>query len=338
MKLNWKGILRYFISILIGVLLLAYLFQGISWESLVSQFQRADYRWFLLSAVFSLLSHLIRAYRWHSLVAPLGYQPKLFHSFLAVMVGYFMNYVIPRAGEITRCGLSSKLDDIPASTAFGTVVLERIVDIVLLLTMTLVLLLVEFENLNQWFYQVVSSKFQIGASLWLIAGLALLMGLAGLWLLYKYHRKLERYTFYQKVQGMFLNVWEGITSIKSVRNIPAFIFQTLLIWLMYYLTSYALFFCFPETAHLDMWFAYIVLITGAFGMAAPVNGGIGAFHLLVAPVFALRGISDTQGVLMATFMHTSQTIVTLSAGGLAFIISAILIQRKRKAQALSKAE
>ncbi len=323
-------ILQYLLPLLIGGGLLWYALRDIAWADLAEQFRRADYRWILVSAGLAILSHLSRAYRWQLLLTPLGYRTSLYHAFLAVMSGYFVNLVIPRAGEISRCGMIEKLDKVPTSTAFGTVVVERLIDVCMLFILLLILLVAEFQTLSDWILGFIFSKFQAlynQAYLLLILGFVLLLGLA---ILLRYWVYLKENALVIKIKGILLNVWQGMRSIQSVRNKPAFVFHTLFIWWMYYLMSYVLFFCFPTTSHLDMWFGFIVLIMGAIGMAAPVQGGIGTYHLLVGQIFTLRGLTAKQGSLMAFFMHTSQTLVVLILGSVALTLGFMLMGRSRK--------
>jgi hypothetical protein len=306
---------KYFLPILFSVILLWLAFQKVSWQAIVEPFARANYFWIGVSGILAIFSHLLRAARWQLVVEPLGYSMRLIPAFMAVMVGYLMNFVIPRAGEFARCGLIQRLAGVPADKAFGTVVVERIIDVLMLGGLCIVLLLVEFNGLTKFFLGFFQAKFCSLVSLWWVALIALILMvlLAGFgWI---YWQKLKKLSFFPRLQSIFLNIWVGIRSIQKVKNLPLFIVYTFLIWLMYYLMAYVLFFCFPETAHLDMWFGYLILIMGTIGMATPVQGGFGAYHLLVGSVFALRNLSAEQGVVLATFMHTIQLIFVLVIGG-----------------------
>lgn len=335
MNYSIKKVIKYIIPILISVVLLFYAFQGIHLEQVANQFKRANYFWIFISVCCAILSHLSRAYRWKLLLAPLGYNPSLFKSFLAVMISYFMNLIIPRAGEVTRCGVIQKLEDVPASTAFGTVVLERVIDLSVLLSMMIILLIVEFNRLNQYFLAFLGTKLNIISSLVYIGIAGLFFIGIGLFLFFKYRSQIIKLPLFKKLQGIFQNILRGILSIKSVRKKPAFIFHTLFIWLMYYMMSYTMFFCFPETSHLSVWFGFILLIMGAIGMATPVQGGVGAYHLLVGSVFTLEGLSNEEGIVMATFIHTVQTVNILFVGGLAFLVSILLINQSLRLQSKS---
>ena len=330
MKQNLIKILKYSISVLIAGGLLYYAFQGIDTQEVIALFQKADYTWVFVSGILAILSHISRAYRWKYLLEPMGYSMSLWNAFLAVMSGYFMNTIIPRAGEVSRCGIIQKLDNVPADTAFGTVVLERIIDLIMLMLLTTIVFVVEFKNLSQWFYQMFEDKLSSVLGLGYLILFLGVLGLIALFLAYYFRNYLLQWTWVRKAKGVIQNVIKGVLSIRSVRNKPAFIFHTLFIWLMYYLMAYVLFFSFPETSHLDLWFGVLILFMGAIGMSMPVNGGTGAYHVLVGKIFLLRGLTNDDGTLMATFMHASQTLTILIVGGLATFISAVLISREKK--------
>ena len=332
MKISLKRILQYGLPVLLAIILMVYAFKGIEFEEVINQFKKADYRWILVSAVLALISHASRAYRWMLLVRPLGYKPTLLNSFLAVMNSYFINTILPRAGEITRCGVSKKLDKIPATTVFGTVVLERIVDMLMLLVIFVIFLIVEFNRLSITILEYLQTKLNGFSPMLLVGGLVLIIFLVGLPIAYKYRKSIFKSHLYARLKGFALNMLEGLMSIRTVKNKPAFIFHTVLIWSMYYLMAYVLFFCFPETSHLDLWFGVILLIVGTIGMAAPVQGGFGTYHYLVGMIFGLRGMTPEEGVLLATFMHTVSTFVILVVGGLSFLITSFLIARNKKVQ------
>ncbi len=328
MKFNFWNIFRYGISLALAIALLAYVLQGISWDDLLHKFQEADYTWILVAAVLSVLSHLSRAHRWLLLLAPLDYHPSTFRSFLAVMSGYFMNFVLPRAGELTRCGVINRLEKVPFSTAFGTIVLERIIDVLVLLLIILFVVFIEIDRVGSWILLELSQKIpgeSVRTQLLILASLGIFLMLLGGFIFWKW----GQYTWFgQKIKGFFLNFLKGILSIRNVRKPGLFVGHTLLIWLLYYLTTYVLFFSFPETSKLSPWFALLVFVMGAIGMAAPVQGGVGAYHLLVSKIFALVALGPEYGVLIATFLHAVQTIITVGLGGMAFLLSTYLWNKK----------
>jgi MFS family permease len=241
-----------------------------------------------------------------------------------------MNFVIPRAGEVVRCGTIQKLSGVPADTAFGTVVLERLIDVLMLGLMLLVLLIVELNHLSSFFLSFLGDKMTGFQNLLWIGLVFLLVFVVFVITLVLSWKKLKKSPLFEKINKILLNVLEGILSIQKLENRFAFVFHTLLIWFLYYLMAYVLFFCFKKTENLDMWFGFIILVMGAIGMATPVQGGFGAYHILVGNVFALRGLSVNDGIILATFMHTVQTLIVLSVGGLSFLIVIYLANKSSK--------
>jgi hypothetical protein len=321
--------LKYGLPLVLSIVLLFYAFRDINWANLQAQFARADYRWIFVMGIFGLLSHASRSYRWQLLLEPLGYRTRFAHAFHSVMSAYFINLIFPRAGEVSRCGLMQELDEVPISIGFGTVVVERVIDLIMLLGLILILLIVEFEQLSQTIFDIFVSKIPtLQGVLIFITAIAIGLGLVT-WLWIRYKASLLKSAFIQKVIAFLRNVSQGFLSIRSVRNKPAFIFHTLFIWLMYYCMSFVLFYSFPETAHLDYWFGFIVLILGGLGMAAPVQGGIGTYHLLVGGAFVMRGMTQDEGIIMATYMHTAQTCLIIFTGGFSFLWCMVLIGRKK---------
>lgn len=321
------NILKYTLSLILAIALLYYAFRGIPIEDVIEPFQQANYFWIFISALFGLVSHISRAIRWKMVLKPMGYQPSLYHASLALMVGYFINFIIPRGGEISRCGLIQKLGKVPMDKALGTVVLERLIDILMLLGLMVTLLIVEFQRVNGVLGDLVSKKLGglENSLIYILVSIGLFIVL--LFSIWKNRQRLQEFSFYEKIEGFIKNLLQGLLSIKDVSNPLAFILHSFLIWLMYYLMAYVLLFCFPETSHLSFWFGFMVLIMGAIGMALPVQGGLGTYHWLVSLVFIWHGFAQEKGLILATFMHTSQALVVLVFGGIAFLLSLFLINK-----------
>ncbi len=318
---------KYALPLALAVLLMAYLFRNISVTELLRSFRQADYTWALGSAAALLGAHVCRAYRWKLLMRPLGYRPGLGNTFLAVMVGYFANLLVPRMGEVTRCGMLQRMERIPLNTSFGTVVAERLFDLISLLVLNFVL---EFDRLSGFFTQFFASKFgaagNISASVYLVvAGLAI-TGLVGLIVLYRSRQRFRGNAFYVRVSSFVKGMLDGVLSVRKLDRKWDFLLQTVLIWVGYYLASYLLTFALPNATRLEPLAGLTVLIMGAIGMAAPVQGGTGSFHLLVSGALLLYGWKAEDGLILATFIWASQTLLTLVGGGVCFLIS-LFIQK-----------
>ncbi|WP_299453666.1 lysylphosphatidylglycerol synthase transmembrane domain-containing protein [uncultured Microscilla sp.] len=338
MSATVRKVLQYVISLAIATALLLYLFQDFNFQLITEAFKKADYRWVVLSAVLTFTSHLMRAHRWNIILKPLGYAPSLYTSFLAVMSGYFINLVVPRGGEVARSGLLQKMERIPATKAFGTIVLERIIDVLILGTLIVMLLAVEVDQITQIITSTFSSKLsglQSKFYLIVIAGVGLL--LLTVLVFFRFKQKIQQSLLYAKGMDIVKKVLEGVVSILKVKNQGAFWFHTIGIWAMYYLMAFVLFQCFPITSDLSPWVGFTVLVVGGIGMAAPVQGGIGAYHILITPVLmyylASKHPQKDEVLSIVTFMHAAQTLVTIMIGGIALWLSTAMTKRQN-AQAL----
>ncbi len=313
-----KKILQYTVSLVLAGALLWFVFKDISLSEMLDQFANADYRWLLLSALFAMTAHVSRAARWRILMKPLGYQPSLFNTTLAIFIGYFANYIIPRMGEVSRCGSLRKTDNIPFEKSFGTVLTERIFDLISLLIVLTLNLIFEFNKLQNFFMEQFASKVYIllGLLVFLFVG-----GIVGIYFFRKYQEQLSTVPFLSKIITFINGLLDGLMSVRHLENPIAFVVYSITIWVMYLLSAYVLFFAIPQTAHLGLLAGLTVLTMGSFGMAAPTQGGIGPFHFLVGNALVLYGLPQKDGIMLATFIHGSQMITLLALGALSFLIT-----------------
>lgn len=329
-----KNVLRYVISLGVAGGLLWFVFKDMDLAAMLDRLREADWRWVALSCLLVLLAHTARAWRWQMLLEPLGQRPGLFNAVLAVLTGYFANYIVPRMGEVTRCGTLYRLEEIPVNRSFGTVVAERVFDVLTLLVLIALNFLLEFDRLSQFFLDFFGSKVPgesgegIQFLLMVFVGFLLVAVLAVLYLIRnrQLRERLMQGALVQKIVGFLKGMLEGVLSIRSLRSPGLFIFSTLLIWVLYYLISYVLFLCIPETSNLGFLAGLTLLVIGAIGMTAPTQGGIGAYHLLVGNVMVLYGLTQKDGITLATFVHGTQMLFMLVVGALAFLI--VLLKNK----------
>ena len=331
-----KNILRYTISLALAGGLLWFVFKDINLSEMLDRFAQSDWRWIAISCFFLLCAHVTRAWRWGMLIEPLGHKPGIVNSSVSVLTGYFANYIVPRMGEVTRCGTLYRLERIPVSLSFGTVVAERIFDVLILLIMIGLNFILEFDRLSTFFSDFFQSKVGGGSGGSgsgmllgiLIAGL-LAVAIVGIVIIKNasLRSKLQQNAIIGKIIEFAKGMLDGLLSVRKLRNPGLFIFSTILIWVLYYLVSYVLFFCIPETSNLGPLAGLTLLVVGAIGMTAPTQGGIGAYHLLVGNVMVLYGLSQNDGITLATFIHGAQMLFMLVVGALAFLY--VLIQNKK---------
>ncbi|MGA0557814.1 lysylphosphatidylglycerol synthase transmembrane domain-containing protein [Larkinella sp. VNQ87] len=322
-----KNILKYSLSLGIAAALLWYVFKDIDRVAMFEAFGKADYRWIVVSGLLTIVAHWSRAYRWGLLMEPvLGYRPAPANTTLGVLTGYFANLVVPRMGEVTRCGTLNRLEGVPVNVSFGTVVAERIFDVLMLLVLTGATFLIEFNRLSAFltdFFASKASRSSTGSNSWLLVlAVGCLLGLGVMmWFFYnRYKEVLRQKPFYLRVEKFVTGLIEGLLSIRKLKHPGGFIFHTVLIWTLYYFMSYVLFFAMPQTADLGWRAGLTILIMGSLGMAAPVQGGAGAFNILVGAALALYGLSNQDGATLATLMLFSQWFYVVLLGALSFLI------------------
>jgi uncharacterized protein (TIRG00374 family) len=315
-----KSIIKYLISSLLagGLLFWAFSKSQLHWNDILQTFYQADYNWVIVSIIISLVSHVLRTLRWEQLLGAMAYQPGTLRTFSAVLIGYFANFLVPRLGEVSRCGSLKKTADIPFEESFGTVITERIVDLLSLVVLVGITFLFEWEPLQKSLFPTL----HLPSGALIITASAL--GIIGLGLLWKFKDFLKNSGTESKI-GKMLRGWiAGIGSIRHLESPRKFIGYSVGIWLCYYLSTYTLFLAFPMSENLGFSAALTVLVMGTFGMATPTQGGIGAYHSLVASAFVFYSLAYKDGFMLATFFHGTQMITLLLLGGFSFIITLFL--------------
>jgi uncharacterized protein (TIRG00374 family) len=319
-----KSILTYLFSTILAVGLLYWAFSSseLRWEDIYQTLQQADYRWVSISILIALFSHLLRALRWQQLLAALTFQPGATRTLSAVLIGYFANFIVPRMGEVSRCGSLTKTAGIPFENSFGTVITERVVDLLSLILLIGLVFFVGWEPIQQNLFP----NFQLPSlPIWISLGGIGIVILVGLWR--KKDLVAESWTKFAKSSkiGRILDGWlSGIISIQNLENPFLFVLYTLGIWIAYFANTYILLLAFPASRHLGLDAGLIVLVMGTFGMATPTQGGIGAYHKLVAAALVFYHIPLKEATVLATFFHGTQMATILFFGGLSFILTLFL--------------
>ena len=314
--MNIKKILKIILPLVLGGFLVWYSISKISIDVLVGYFKEAKYGYIFLGLFFGILSHLSRAYRWKFMLEPLGFKPKYTNSVLAVLVGYLVNLALPRAGEISRATVMTNYEDIPFEKGFGTIVAERIADLIMMLSIVGITLFVQFD----FIYELLTKNFNPTK---IIIGLAVLI--AGFFIFSSFVKKAES-GFLLKIKTFISGLVEGVTSIFKMKNKWAFIFHTVFIWVMYVAMFWA---TIPAIEGLHVPFGGILIgfIAGGFSIAA-TNGGIGLYPIAVASALALFDIPTEPATAFGWIMWTAQTAMIIVFGGLAFLFLPIYNKNK----------
>ncbi len=328
------SVIKYLLFLAIGILLMYFAFKGISFSEMLDVLKDTNYTWVILSLVVAWFAFMSRAYRWIILIEPLGHKPKLKSTYNSLMVGYFANLAFPRIGEITRCATLYELEKTPVDSSFGTVVAERVIDLICLLTLLLVTFIWKSAEIGAFFsekiMQPIIDKFASLPMVFLIiAGAVILILLS---LLVVFRKRILQMKFALKIKSLLTGVWEGLRTVFRLKRKGEFLLHSVLIWTFYFIMTYICFFAIEPTSGLGPMTGLFILVAGGFGMSAPVQGGIGAYHIIVSGALTLTAItgaviSPKEGLAFAFLMHTSQTLLVALLGSIS-LISIIIAKRK----------
>ncbi|MCF6350080.1 MAG: flippase-like domain-containing protein [Flavobacteriaceae bacterium] len=319
MNKKFKKSLFILLPILFGAFLIWYYLNKFTPKELnkiIYDLKHANYYWIFLSLFFGILSHISRAYRWHFMLEPLGFKPRLGNSIMAVLIAYLLNLAIPRSGEIGRAATMAKYENIPFEKGLGTIVAERIADIIMLLIILGIVFFLQANLILEYFSNTNPTTKII------ILLIIVLLFFIGFKLLKKSTHKIVL-----KIKIFFNGLIEGVTSIFKMKKKGAFVFHTVFIWLMYILMFWAVTFTIPETSKLSFEAILVGFIAGAIAMSI-TNGGFGAYPVFVFKALLLYGINKESGTSFGLLMWSSQTIMVLLFGGLSFLFLPIYNRKK----------
>jgi uncharacterized membrane protein YbhN (UPF0104 family) len=300
--------IKYAFFLFLGVGLMYLAFKNQNPKTLLSQLKDVNYLWVVLSMFFGFTAIVSRALRWVILLENLNFTVGKLNSIYAVAIGYFTNIAIPRAGEITRCTSLNQTEDVPVDKLFGTIILERAIDLIILVSLVLLVLGLKFDLFLKFLFTVFEGQtVDLGS----LIGMVLIV------------------TVVLIVLYFLVGMKDGFKSINGLKNKTGFWMHTLIIWWMYLLMTYVCFFSIEATQLLTLADGLYTMVIGGFGMVAPVQGGIGAYHYIVKVGLMILDISESSALLFATVVHTAQTLMTLSFGGIS-ILMVFLSKRKTK--------
>mgnify|MGYP001027066266 CR=1 FL=1 len=328
MSAKLKSIVRFSVMILITTVIVWYLFKDIDWAEVWQLLAQFNYWWIALSMGIGVLSHLLRAWRWKLMMDAGGHNVWFWNSFFAVMIGYLMNSVFPRLGEVSRCGVMNRKEKIPVPFALGTVVTERIIDLLLLILVSLLTLALQFNLLKDYYFDAQDFLTAFIQRNWWVL---IILGLVGLLIIWFWRtNRFQNIALIKKLQLFVDQGFQGVRSLNRIKNQKGFWLATISIWVLYFFMLYVITLGSEETKYLGPLAGLSILVTGSFGMASPTPNGIGAFHALVAGVLVLYGIAYDTGIIIATILHTSQFVSILVMGAMSLLLVNVL-NKKRSA-------
>ncbi|MGL1887504.1 MAG: flippase-like domain-containing protein [Reichenbachiella sp.] len=325
-----SNIIKFLVSLLLASVLFYFVFKDVSLDDFISRLENVSFGWVLLSMGLSIVSHVLRSYRWNLTLAPLGHYLSTARTFLALMVGYLANLAFPRLGEVTRCAMLKKSDNVSMTVGFGSVITERLLDFVILLSLISLDFIVEFDKIFYFFLGEIGWDSYQNKTLFIVVGITVMLmtGLFGIWLVRWFlHHEFDN-EFVNKVKTKISTLLEGLFSIRKMENVIGYVFSTVGIWVLYFLMSYVIFFSMDETSHLGFGAGLSILAAAGVSMAMPVQGGVGAYHALVSGVLIVYGVEPTTALFFATLLHTSQIIMIMVLGSGSLVASMFIPKGK----------
>ncbi len=313
LKKTTNGLIKIALPLLLGGAILYWMYRDFDFSQISDvMFHRMNWTWMLLSFPFGILAQVFRGWRWRQTLEPLGEHPRSSVSVYSIFISYAASLVIPRIGEFARCGILRRFDGVSFPKALGTVVTERAIDSLLVLVVTVITLVCQLGVFSTFFTRTGTSIDSIFHSFsltgWIVT---IICGMAALLLL---HFLLKRLSIYNKVKDTIGGIWQGITSLRDVRNVPLFIIFTFAIWGSYFLHYYLTFFCFDFTSHLGISCAMVTFVVGSIAVVVPTPNGAGPWHFAVKTMLILYGVVDNNALFFVLIVHTIQTMLVILLG------------------------
>jgi uncharacterized protein (TIRG00374 family) len=320
LKQGLKQSLKAVLFLSLAALFLWLSFRDIKFSELWAVLRTANYWWLIPSVGFSLLSFVIRARRWNLLIEPLGHTPGLTNTYHSVVAGYFANMIFPRLGEVTKCAALARKENIPFDKLVGTMLIERTIDILTVLVILGATLIAGTTATGSFLSENVfmPAEQKISASLGsatVITVIVLLLILTAVVMFFMLRQRLSANPLFSRIYSFSDGLFSGLKSIARLRRRWEFLIMTLLLWVAYFFMSYFPLLCLKSTAGLGIGATMFILVIGSFGMAAPVQSGLGAYHWIISRGMLMAyGISLEEGLAYATLEHESQMILIAIAG------------------------
>lgn len=317
-KKTINNILKVGWSLLLGGAILYWMYRGFDFQQVKDiLLHKMNWTWMLLSFPFGILAQTFRGWRWRQTLDPIGEHPRSSVSVNSIFMSYALSLLVPRIGEFARCGVLKRWEGISFPKSLGTVVTERIIDSLLVLLITGCVFLLQIPVFLNFFDKTGTSMESIlhqftatGYIVTAICGIAILILL---------HFLLKKLSIYNKVKATLQGLWQGVASLKDIRNVPLFIGFTLGIWLCYFLHYFLTFQCFEATSHLSVMCGLVTFIIGSIAVVVPTPNGAGPWHFAVKTMLILYGISSNDALFFVLIVHSIQTLLVILLGIYAWI-------------------
>ena len=337
----WKkifGFLKYAVFLAAGIAVFWWVYKDEPFDKYKAAFKDLNYFWILVSLLLSILSQVSRAVRWNMLIRPLGYKPRLINTYLSVLILYFVNLLLPRAGEVFRCTILSKYEKIPFAKLAGTVFVERMADLITLMLLAVVIILSQLTVFVSFFNthpEVKTNLLQLLSVRNMLLGFLVLGLLVALVLIFRRYYKRKKgdrgNSLIKKIRLIRQNFMEGIKSIAKLENKGRFIGHTIFIFVMWLFMLFVIFKAYGPTSHLSLGTGMITFMMGGLAMLAPVQGGIGPWHFMVYETLFIYGIDKADGKVFALIAHATTNLIYLVLGLAALLVIQVVNSNRNKA-------
>ncbi|QDP84387.1 flippase-like domain-containing protein [Chryseobacterium sp. SNU WT5] len=326
-----KTFLTIAVSLSIAALFMWWALKGMEFKKIAGYFAKANYLWVFAAALFGILAYWFRAVRWNLLLEPMGYKISNSNSLWTISFGYLMNLTIPRSGELARSTALFSVENVPVEKSFGTIILERVVDLLCMMVFLGLTLLFKYKAIFAFYHYITEEKGKAAESssnntLFIVLGAFVIIAIVLILL----RKKLEHLTIYQKVVNFGKGLFHGLTSIFKMKQKGKFLAYTVGIWMSYYMAAYLVCFALPETSQFTFTDGFFIIVVGTLGMMVPASGGIGAFHLAlkfgIMALFLSMGKNPEEGgevgLSYAFISHTMQLVIMLVMGAISIPVLA----------------
>lgn len=321
---------QYVFFLGLGLFLLWLTLRKSDWNSIVRDLSGARYIFLVPATLMLLLSHFIRALRWKILIEPLGHRPSTQNTFLAVLVGYWANLAVPRLGEVLKCTILARYEKVPADKLVGTIVAERAIDVCSLAVVLLITVLSQYELIGTFSAEIFRKFFSQDGTFSTLRVLMVLLIITAFVIFFIWmFTRLSHLTFVSKTKDIFKGIWEGLISIRFIKNKALFVLHSVLIWVLYLYSTYMGFFAMQGMSVYGIKGALSALTFGSFGMIIPSPGGIGSFQYAIQQVMILYGVTPEKGLSLGMLIWFAQTGIIIIFGTIAFLVIPILNKKKQ---------
>lgn len=298
---------------ILAAAILWWMYREFRWEDVRQAFASdMSWQWMLLSFPFGIMAQVFRAIRWKQALAPLGEKPRLHTCINAVFISYASSLIVPRVGEMLRCGILRRWERTNFSKGVGTVVTERVIDSTLVMLLAFITAACQIPMFMKFFSQTgVSLQGFLGTFTttgWLVTILCGILVLCTLGLL------VCRLNIFSRTRAVLTDLKDGLFSVRYVQNPILFLLNSVGIWVSYYLHFYLTFYCFQYTAQLGPMAALVAFVVGCFAVLVPTPNGAGPWHFAVKTILVLYGVSQTDGAMFVLVVHTIQTLLVVALG------------------------